>query len=63
MGLEFRKTDNDQVCFHPLTRLEQALLLTSRHYRYAVSNIRDLLGHKVDLNFIESNAAVRLDKD
>ena len=32
-------------------------------YRYAVSNIRDLLGHKVNLNFIESNAAVRLDKD
>ncbi|GAB7357503.1 hypothetical protein MBLNU459_g0037t1 [Dothideomycetes sp. NU459] len=31
--------------------------------KYAVSNIRDLLGHKVDLNFIEGNAAVRLDKD
>lgn len=31
--------------------------------KYGVSNIRDLLGHKVDLNFIESNAAVRLDKD
>jgi len=31
--------------------------------KYKVSNIRDLLGHKVDLNFIESNAAVRLDKD
>lgn len=31
--------------------------------KYAVSNIRDLLGHKVDLGFIESNASVRLDKD
>lgn len=31
--------------------------------KYKVSNIRDLLGHKVDLNFIESNAAVRLDKN
>ncbi|KAF1818203.1 uncharacterized protein K489DRAFT_328052 [Dissoconium aciculare CBS 342.82] len=31
--------------------------------KYAVSNIRELLGHKVDLSFIESNAAVRLDKD
>ncbi|PNS20820.1 Phenylalanine--tRNA ligase alpha subunit [Sphaceloma murrayae] len=31
--------------------------------KYKVSNIRDLLGHKVDLGFIESNAAVRLDKD
>lgn len=31
--------------------------------KYGVSNIRDLLGHKVDLNFIEGNPAVRLDKD
>lgn len=31
--------------------------------RYGVSNIRELLGHKVDLNFIESNPAVRLEKD
>ncbi|KAH8423174.1 phenylalanine--tRNA ligase subunit alpha [Aspergillus melleus] len=31
--------------------------------KYAVSNIRELLGHKVDLNFIESNPAVRLEKD
>ncbi|KAK7537471.1 tRNA synthetases class II core domain (F)-domain-containing protein [Phyllosticta citribraziliensis] len=31
--------------------------------KYGVSNIRDLLGHKVDLNFIEGNAAVRLDKN
>ncbi|KAJ5163171.1 Phenylalanyl-tRNA synthetase class IIc alpha subunit [Penicillium coprophilum] len=31
--------------------------------KYAVSNIRELLGHKVDLNFIETNPAVRLDKD
>ncbi|KAF1816699.1 hypothetical protein P152DRAFT_454921 [Eremomyces bilateralis CBS 781.70] len=30
--------------------------------RYGVSNIRDLLGHKVDLGFVENNAAVRLDK-
>lgn len=31
--------------------------------KYKISNIRELLGHKVDLNFIESNAAVRLDKE
>lgn len=31
--------------------------------RYGVSNIRELLGHKVDLNFIETNPAVRLEKD
>ncbi|KAJ5212243.1 Phenylalanine--tRNA ligase alpha subunit [Penicillium cinerascens] len=31
--------------------------------KYAVSNIRELLGHKVDLNFIESNPAVRLEKE
>ncbi len=32
-------------------------------YRYGVSNIRELLGHKVDLNFVESNPAVRLEKE
>jgi phenylalanyl-tRNA synthetase alpha chain len=31
--------------------------------RYAVKNIRELLGHKVDLNFVESNPAVRLERD
>ncbi|PSK60392.1 Phenylalanine--tRNA ligase alpha subunit [Elsinoe australis] len=31
--------------------------------KYKLNNIRDLLGHKVDLGFIESNEAVRLDKD
>ncbi|KAI5793094.1 tRNA synthetases class II core domain (F)-domain-containing protein [Geopyxis carbonaria] len=31
--------------------------------RYKVSNIRELLGHKVDLDFIENNAAVRLDRE
>ncbi|KAJ5287668.1 Phenylalanine--tRNA ligase alpha subunit [Penicillium angulare] len=31
--------------------------------KYGVNNIRELLGHKVDLNFIESNPAVRLEKN
>ncbi|KAJ8119450.1 hypothetical protein ONZ43_g3595 [Nemania bipapillata] len=31
--------------------------------KYKISNIRELLGHKVDLNFIERSPAVRLDKD
>ncbi|KAI9851587.1 MAG: Phenylalanyl-tRNA synthetase, beta subunit, cytoplasmic [Thelocarpon superellum] len=31
--------------------------------KYGVKNIRELLGHKVDLNFVENNPAVRLDKD
>ncbi|KAF3386394.1 Phenylalanine--tRNA ligase alpha subunit [Penicillium rolfsii] len=31
--------------------------------KYGVSNIRELLGHKVDLNFIETNPAVRLEKE
>lgn len=31
--------------------------------KYNLSNIRELLGHKTDLNFIKRNAAVRLDKD
>ena len=30
--------------------------------KYGISNIRELLGHKVDLGFIERNPAVRLDK-
>lgn len=31
--------------------------------KYGIDNIRALLGHKVDLNMIENNAAVRLDRD
>ncbi|KAL4913418.1 tRNA synthetases class II core domain (F)-domain-containing protein [Aspergillus aurantiobrunneus] len=31
--------------------------------KYGVSNIRELLGHKVDLNFVETNPAVRLERD
>lgn len=27
--------------------------------RYGVSNIRELVGHKVDLGFVKTNAAVR----
>lgn len=30
--------------------------------KYGISNIRELLGHKVDLEFIEKNPAVRLEK-
>ena len=31
--------------------------------KYKVNNIRELLGHKVDLGFVANNAAVRLEKD
>ncbi|KAM4059625.1 tRNA synthetases class II core domain-containing protein [Hirsutella rhossiliensis] len=31
--------------------------------KYKISNIRELLGHKVDLGFIERNAAVRLERE
>jgi len=31
--------------------------------KYAISNIRALVGHKVDLGFIRNNPAVRLDVD
>lgn len=31
--------------------------------KYGVSNIRELLGHKVSLDFIETNPAARLDED
>jgi phenylalanyl-tRNA synthetase alpha chain len=30
--------------------------------KYHVNNIRSLLGHKVDLDFVETNPAVRFDK-
>ncbi|RWA10997.1 hypothetical protein EKO27_g4136 [Xylaria grammica] len=30
--------------------------------RYGINNIRDLLGHKVDLSFVQKNPAVQLDK-
>jgi hypothetical protein len=40
-----------------------AWVLTGLPAEYKISNIRELLGHKVDLNFIEKNAAVRLDKE
>ena len=30
--------------------------------KYGISNIRELLGHKVDLNFMRNSPAVRLDK-
>ncbi|KAI1818507.1 phenylalanyl-tRNA synthetase alpha chain [Poronia punctata] len=30
--------------------------------RYGINNIRDLLGHRVDLNFVQKNPAVRLGK-
>ncbi|KAI0446947.1 phenylalanyl-tRNA synthetase alpha chain [Xylaria telfairii] len=31
--------------------------------RYGINNIRDLLGHKVDLSFVQKNPAVRLGQD
>lgn len=31
--------------------------------RYGVDNIRELLGHKVDLKFVEEQPAVRFDKN
>lgn len=31
--------------------------------KYGVSNIRELLGHKVDLSWIKEQPAVRLEKD
>lgn len=31
--------------------------------RYGVNNIRELLGHKVDLKFVEEQPAVRFEKE
>lgn len=30
--------------------------------KYGINNIRDLCGHKLDLNFVKTNPACRLDK-
>lgn len=30
--------------------------------KYGISNIRELLGHQVDLSFVQKNPAVRFDK-
>ena len=57
MGTVAREADYDQVSHHELR------YYFANTHRYGVSNIRELLGHKVDLNFIETNPAVRLDKD
>jgi hypothetical protein len=31
--------------------------------KYGLSNIRDLVGHKLDLNFVRTNPVCRLDKE
>jgi phenylalanyl-tRNA synthetase alpha subunit len=60
VGIEFGETDDDQVSGLKFCLLGHGRLTI---IRYGVSNIRELLGHKVDLNFIETNPAVRLEKD
>lgn len=60
MGIESRETNHDQVSS---AALPLPILELTCYRRYGVSNIRELLGHKVDLNFIETNPAVRLEKD
>jgi hypothetical protein len=57
VGSESRETDYDQVS------ASSFLAYQANVWRYGVNNIRELLGHKVNLNFIEENPAVRLDKD
>ena len=58
MGVELGKTNDDQV-----STTTDPLESTNVPCRYGVKNIRELLGHKVDLNFVESNPAVRLERD
>ena len=58
MGFELRETDHDQVS--PASCSTES---TNELLRYGVKNIRELLGHKVDLNFVENNPAVRLERD
>ncbi|KAJ5095694.1 Phenylalanine--tRNA ligase alpha subunit [Penicillium alfredii] len=59
-----RPTMIKYILFHVLEFFQIANVFLSLFlFRYAVSNIRELLGHKVDLHFIETNPAVRLEKD
>jgi hypothetical protein len=59
MGIEFGAANDDKV---------QGRICTSQNVSsqdtnwQQVNNIRELLGHKVDLAFIERNPAVRLEK-
>lgn len=70
VGIESGAADHDQVSllgfpppFYPWCLRRWRFWLTDSATRYQVKNIRELLGHKVDLNFVESNPAVRLERD
>ncbi len=63
MGSESGETDYDQVSTKVKAEIAPLARNTNLACRYGVSNIRELLGHKVDLNFIETNPAVRLEKE
>ncbi|KAL2271537.1 hypothetical protein VTJ83DRAFT_908 [Remersonia thermophila] len=56
--LEAMGLPKDMVVFGFGLSLERPTMI-----KYGISNIRELLGHQVDLNFIQKNPAVRLDKD
>ncbi|KAI1202109.1 phenylalanyl-tRNA synthetase alpha chain [Nemania serpens] len=56
--LESMGLPRDMKCYGWGLSLERPTMI-----KYKISNIRELLGHKVDLNFIEKSPAVRLDKD
>ncbi|KAG9245710.1 phenylalanyl-tRNA synthetase-like protein alpha chain [Calycina marina] len=55
--LEAMGLPKDMVVFGWGLSLERPTMI-----KYKVNNIRELLGHKVDLSFIEKNPAVRLEK-
>ncbi len=59
MGIEFGKTNDDKIWGKSFLKYQaQTQELTDLQ----VNNIRELLGHRVDLNFIMRNPAVRLEK-
>lgn len=57
MGTVSRASYHDSVS--PILCEER--LSTDEESRYGISNIRDLLGHKVPLDMIERSAAVRFE--
>lgn len=55
--LEAMGLPRDMIVFGFGLSLERPTMI-----KYGISNIRELLGHQVDLNFVQRNPAVRLDK-
>ena len=55
MGIEFREANHDQVSQPSIEST-----IPSLPTRYGIDNIRDLVGHKVDLDMVQKNPLCRI---